>query len=110
MRKYALCYGLNVNILVDVKVSAFYEKNPLWFLRHHNIKVLIFGSRHSWVLSLTLQGFGFLLVVTGTVTLTLEMAVYLLVDVHVSTYPGTVLQSVLEGTELLVLIASWFSI
>ncbi|KAK7823866.1 hypothetical protein U0070_020537, partial [Myodes glareolus] len=77
MRKYALCYGLNVSILVDVK------KNPLWFLRHHNIKVLIFGSRQSWVLNMTLQGFGFLLVVTGTVTLTLEMAVYLLVDVHV---------------------------
>lgn len=59
---------------------------------------------------MTLPGFGFLLVVIGTMTLTLEMAVYLLVDVHVSTYPGTVLQSVLKVIELLVLIVSWFSI
>lgn len=65
---------------------------------------------------MTVQGFGFLLVVIGTVPLTLEMADYLLVGVHVITYPGTVLQSVLEvmGTykviELLVLIVSWFSI
>lgn len=45
---------------------------------------------------MTLQGFGFLLVVIGIVTLTLEMAVYLLVGLHVSTYPGTILQPVLE--------------
>lgn len=65
---------------------------------------------------MTVQGFGFLLVATGTVALTLEMAVYLLEGVHVSTYSGTVLQSVLEvmGTykviKLLVLIVSWFSV
>lgn len=65
---------------------------------------------------MTLQGFGFLLVVIGTVALTLEMAVYLLVGVYVSTYPGTVVQSVLEVMgnykviELLVLVVSWFSI
>lgn len=42
------------------------------------------------------QGFGFLWFVTGTVELTLEMAIYLVVGVRYSTYTEAVLHGKLQ--------------
>lgn len=70
---------------VVAKISAFDYKNPLWFLRCRNIKCRFLRSilclKSMSLLRLDPQGFGFLWFVTGTVELTLEMVIYLLVGV-----------------------------
>lgn len=68
---------------VDAKVSTFYYKNPLWFLRHRNIKCrlleAILSLKSMSLVRLDPLGFGFLWFVPGTVELTLEMVIYLFV-------------------------------